>query len=190
MLTVNLSMTLDGVVQAPGRPGEDTRGGFAYGGWASPYFDPMMGPSGSAPAPDILLGRRTYEDFYSVWPKRKGNPFTDILNNTTKYVASRTLTEPLAWQNSTLLAGDAATSVARLKAASKTDLVVLGSVALVQSLLVADLVDEYVLSIHPLALGTGARLFRDGGPHASFDLVDAKSTRTGVVIARYRPTRG
>jgi len=189
MLIVNLSLTLDGVIQAPGRPDEDTRGGFAFGGWATPYFDPLMGPQGSGPAPGLLFGRRTYQDFYAVWPNRKGNPFTTILDNAQKYVASRTLTEPLPWQNSTLLRGEAATSVATLKAESKRDLLVLGSVGLVQTLMRANLIDEYVLSIHPLVLGSGARLFRDGGRHAALELLDAKSTKTGVVIARYKPRR-
>ena len=188
MLIVNLSLTLDGVTQAPGRRDEDERGGFRHGGWATPYFDPMMGPQGAGPTPGLLFGRHTYQDFYSVWPNRKDNPFTAILDNAQKYVASRTLEEPLPWQNSTLLRGDAATSVATLKAASARDLLVLGSVGLVQTLMRADLIDEYVLSIHPLVLGTGARLFGDGR-YASFQLVDAKVTKTGVVIARYKPKR-
>jgi len=189
MLLVNLSVTLDGVIQAPGRPDEDTHGGFRHGGWALPYFDPLMGPQESGPAPALLFGRRTYQDFHSVWPKRKDNPFSAILDNAQKYIASRTLVEPLPWQNSTLLRGDAATTVAQLKSDSAKDLVVLGSVDLVQTLMRANLVDEYVLSIHPLVLGTGARLFRDGGPYVTFELIDTKSTKTGVVITRYKPRR-
>lgn len=191
-VVVNMSLTLDGVMQAPGRPDEDTRGGFEYGGWALPYFDPVVmgraAAEGMAKTPTLLLGRRTYEDFYSVWPNRTDNPFTEVLNNSQKYVASRTLEEPLPWINSTLLNGDAAVAVATLKEQSDKDLVVLGSGVLVQSLMQHNLIDEYVLSIHPLVLGSGRRLFADGLPLAALRLVDTKTTTTGVVIATYRPT--
>src|SRR5579871_2274563 len=96
-VVVNMSMTLDGVIQAPGRPDEDLRGGFKYGGWALPYFDPVMGRAaaeGMSSAPALLLGRRTYQDFFAVWPNRTDNPFTEFLNNARKYVASTTLQEP------------------------------------------------------------------------------------------------
>ncbi len=189
-LVVNLSLTLDGVMQAPGRPDEDLRGGFAHGGWALPYFDPVMAnvaADGMAQTPALLLGRRTYEDFYAVWPNRTDNPFTEVLNNAQKYVASRTLKEPLPWLNSTLLTGDAAAAVATLKQQSGKDLVVLGSGELLQSLIRHNLVDEYVLSIHPLVLGSGQRLFRDAGLFATLRLVDTKTTTTGVVIVTYRP---
>jgi dihydrofolate reductase len=136
----------------------------------------------------MLFGRRTYEDLAAVWPNRTdGNPFTAVLNSRQKYVASNTLTEPLAWQNSTLLKGDAAASVARLKAERDTDLVVLGSGELVQSLMRHNLVDEYMLLIHPLVLGSGRRLFVDGGALARLRLVDTRTTTTGVIIARYQP---
>src|SRR3984893_16609378 len=112
------NVTLDGVMQAPGRPDEDVRGGFEQGGWALPYDDEVkveaMG-RGMAQTGAMLFGRRTYEDFFSVWPHRTDNPFTGFLNSIQKYVASTTLTEPLRWQNSTLLKGDAADSVAALK---------------------------------------------------------------------------
>ena len=125
------SLTLDGVMQAPGRPDEDRRGGFEHGGWATPYADSVMGSvagESMATSGALLLGRRTYEDFFSVWPNRpKPNPFTDVLNNAQKYVASRTLKEPLPWSNSTLLEGDAATAVARLRDQPGKDLVILGS---------------------------------------------------------------
>src|SRR5882762_4948715 len=117
-VVVNMSITLDGVIQAPGRPDEDTRGNFTHGGWALPYFDPIMfSTAGEAMAkmPDLLFGRRTYEDFYAVWPNRTDNPFTAVLNNSQKYVASTTLRDPLPWSNSTLLAGDATAAVATLK---------------------------------------------------------------------------
>src|SRR3954471_7379679 len=148
-VVVFMNLTLDGVMQAPARPDEDRRGGFEHGGWATPYAtmeaaEKSMGYSGA-----LLLGRRTYEDFYSVWPNRTDNPFTEVLNNTQKYVASTTLEEPLPWSNSTLLKGDAAAAVAELKEQSDTDLVVLGSGVLVESLMRGNLVDEYRLSIHP-----------------------------------------
>jgi len=189
-IVVNINLTLDGVMQAPGRPDEDTRDGFAHGGWAAPYFDPVMArvaAEGIATMPALLFGRRTYQDFYAVWPHRAGNPFTEVLNNAQKYVASTTLQEPLPWKNSTLLAGDAGATVAALKARSPKDFVVLGSGALVQSLMRHNLVDEYALSIHPLVLGSGRRLFPDGSPFAALRLVDTKTTTTGVVIATYRP---
>src|ERR1700674_4900341 len=185
------SLTLDGVMQAPGRPDEDRSGGFEHGGWAMPYADQEMGKvSGQSMASTgaLIFGRRTYEDFHGVWPKRTDdNPFTAVLNNTQKYVASTTLKEPLPWVNSTLLKGDAAEAVARLKAQPGKDFVVLGSGVLLQSLMRRNLVDEYVLLIHPLLLGSGRRLFTDGGQFAALRLIDAKSTTTGVVIATYQP---
>jgi dihydrofolate reductase len=184
-------MTLDGVMQAPGRPDEDRRGGFEHGGWATTYADPVMGRvagESMANTPDLLFGRRTYEDFYAVWPNRTDNPFTAVLNNTQKYVASTTLEEPLSWINSTLLKGDAAEAVARLKEEPGKDLVVLGSGELVQSLMRRNLVDAYVLLIHPLILGSGRRLFPDGGAVAALRLVDTRTTTTGVVIATYAAT--
>jgi dihydrofolate reductase len=184
------SLTLDGVMQAPGRPDEDRRGGFEHGGWAAPYADPVMGSvagEGMSKGGALLFGRRTYEDFANVWPNMpEPNPFTQVLNNSQKYVASTTLQEPLPWMNSTLLKGDLAQAVARLKQELDKDLVVLGSGVLVQSLMRNNLVDEYVLLIHPLVLGTGRHLFTDGGATASLRLVDTKPTTTGVVIATYQ----
>ena len=185
------SLTLDGVMQAPARPDEDARGGFKHGGWAVPYADSVMGSvsaqSGSS-AGALLFGRRTYEDFYAVWPKRTDdNPFTGVLNNTPKYVASTTLKEPLPWMNSTLLKGEMAQAVAQLKADLKKDLVVLGSGVLMQSLMRQNLVDEYILLIHLLVLGSGRRLFADGAASTTLKLVDSKVTTTGVLIATYRP---
>ena len=122
------NLSLDGVMQAPGRTDEDLRGGFEHGGWSLPYNDSVKGQimaGGMAQAGPLLFGRRTYEDFFSVWPKRKDNPFTEVLDNAQKYVASTTLTEPLPWRNSTLvkLAGDAANAVARLKEQPGKDIV-------------------------------------------------------------------
>jgi dihydrofolate reductase len=183
------SLTLDGVMQAPGRPDEDRRDGFEHGGWAIAYNDPVMTEAATedmASTGPILLGRRTYEDFYAFWPHQKDNPFTEVLHNTLKYVASTTLREPLPWRNSALLQGDAADAVARLKQQRGKDMVVLGSGELVRSLMGRDLVDRYVLLIHPLVLGSGRRLFQDGGPSARLRLVDARTTTTGVVIATYQ----
>jgi dihydrofolate reductase len=191
-VVVFTSLTLDGVMQAPGRPDEDSRGGFEHGGWAQRYNDPVMAEvaaQGMANTGPILLGRRTYEDFYSFWPHQKDNPFTEVLDNTLKYVASTSLTEPLPWRNSALLEGDAADAVARLKQQPGKDMVVLGSGELARSLMERDLVDRYVLLIHPLVLGSGRRLFQDGGPSAALRLVDARTTTTGVVIATYQKER-
>jgi len=184
------SVSIDGVMQAPGRPDEDRRGGFEHGGWATPYADPDMGRAAGesmATTGGLLFGRRTYEDFYSVWPHRADNPFTEVLNNSPKYVASKTLKEPLPWMNSTLLEGDAAVTVAALKKQEGKDLVVLGSGELVRALMQSNLIDEYILLIHPLILGSGRRLFTEDGSCASLRLVNSKATSKGVVIATYRP---
>ena len=184
------SVTLDGVMQAPARPDEDVRGGFPYGGWATPYADRELGKAAmesmAATTGGLLLGRRTYEDFHQVWPNRTDNPFTDVLNNSQKYVASRTLKEPLPWMNSTLLKGDVPEAVRSLKAQQDKDLVILGSGELIQTLLQHNLVDRYVLMIHPLILGTGHRLFREGSAYSTLQLVDSKTTPNGVVIATYQ----
>lgn len=181
-------VTLDGVMQAPGRPDEDTRGGFDQGGWATAYSGPQMsrivGESmgrGSA----LLFGRRTYEDFYSVWPGRKGDRFSEILDASPKYVASRTLEEPLPWVNSTLLVGDAESTVAQLKAGSDGEIVILGSGELVRALTRAGLVDTFVLQIHPIVLGSGRRLFEDGLPTTRLTLTDSEAMETGVLVAVY-----
>jgi len=180
------SITLDGVMQAPARPDEDLRGGFKHGGWALPYADAISGSMAARPsARGLLLGRRTYEDFFAVWPNRTDNPFTEVLNRSQKYVASRTMREPLPWMNSTLLKGEAGNTVAQLKDELDGELVVLGSGELVQGLMQRNLVDEFVLLIHPLILGSGRRLFDEGGPAAKFRLVDTKPTTTGVIIATY-----
>jgi dihydrofolate reductase len=187
-VVVFTSVALDGVMQAPGRPDEDTRGGFAHGGWAVPYGDEVMArvaAEGMAEAGPLLLGRRTYKEFYGFWPRQAANPFTETLVRAEKLVASTTLRGPLPWRNSQLLEGDAAEAVAALKRQQGQDLTVLGSGELVQSLWRRDLVDRYVLQIHPLVLGTGRRLFPDGGPSASLRLVDSVTTTTGVVIATY-----
>jgi dihydrofolate reductase len=187
-LVVTNHLTLDGVMQAPGRPDEDRRGGFEHGGWAQPNNDAVMGRvmgEGMAEGGPLLLGRRTYEALYSFWPKQKDNPFTEVLNNVQKYVASTTLKEPLPWSNSTLLDGEASAAVAKLKEQPGKDIGVLGSGELLQSLMRHNLIDRYVLMIHPLVLGSGRRLFRDGSPFATLRLVHSVTTTTGVVIATY-----
>jgi dihydrofolate reductase len=136
----------------------------------------------------FLFGRRTYEDFYEVWPKRTGNPFSEALTSTPKYVASRSLAEPLPWDNSILLSGDAAEHVATLKAQRDGTLTMFGSGELIGVLMAADLIDEYLLMIHPVVLGAGHRLFGAGQP-AELELMDAVTTDTGVVIAAYRRPR-
>ncbi len=187
-LVVFEAITLDGVMQAPARPDEDRRGGFGYGGWAAPYMDEVLGrvaAKGMAGEGVLLLGRQTYEDFYSVWPGRGDNPYTEKLNNTTKYVASRTLKEPLPWMNSQLLKGNVAEAVAALKA--QQDVGVLGSGELVQTLMQHNLVDQYQLEIFPLTLGTGRRLFAGGTIYARLRLVDSPMSTSGVLIATYEP---
>ena len=186
-VVVLTNLTLDGVMQGPARPDEDRRGGFEHGGWAAPYAAMEATGNNFASAGALLFGRRTYENFYAVWPKRKDNPISARLDNMQKYVASKTLSEPLAWSNSTLLSGDAAEAVARLKQEPGKDLVVMGSGELIQSLMRGKLVDEYVLLIHPLVLGSGRRLFPDGGAFAALRLVGTKTTTNGVVIATYQP---
>ena len=192
-LVVNENLTLDGVMQSPADPDEDRRDGFARGGWAPPYFDQVMAEAaaeGIAKGGSLLFGRKTYEHFASVWPDQpEDNPFAAVLNERQKYVASTTLEEPLPWRNSTLLQGDAMKAVAELKERPDDDLVVLGSGELVRSLMQADLVDEYVLLLHPLVLGTGRRLFTNDGPPAALRLVDSKTTTSGVLIVTYRPAR-
>jgi dihydrofolate reductase len=189
-ITAILNISLDGVIQAPGRPDEDTRGGFDRGGWAVPYGDEVMaqrmGERMASPGA-MLLGRRTYQDFYGYWPQQTDNPFTPYLNEATKYVVSNTLSEPLPWQNSILLSGDPARTVAALKAEPGPDLGIVGSGQLVRSLLAANLIDLYLLLIFPLVLGQGRRLFDERGPGVDFELVDSVTTSKGVIIASYQP---
>ena len=188
-IVVTNHLTLDGVMQAPAGPDEDRRGGFEHGGWAAPNNDEVMGRvmgEGMSQGGSLLLGRWTYEAFHAFWPHQKDNPYTEVLNNTQKYVASTTLAEPLPWMNSTLLEGDVGEAVARLKEQSDKDIVVLGSGELIQSLMRGNLIDEYLLLIHPVVLGSGRRLFPDGSPFADLRLVDSVTTTTGVVIARYQ----
>jgi dihydrofolate reductase len=183
------SLSLDGVMQAPGGKQEDTRGGFEHGGWGAPYSDEVMlskaGVGMAEPGP-IIFGRRTYEQMYGYWPHQTDNPFTDVLNNAQKYVASRTMEDPLPWQNSTLLVGDAGDALAELKEQPGPDALVLGSGDLLATLIRRDLIDVYTLLIYPLVLGSGRRMFPEGA-FARLRLVESVPTTTGVIIARYEP---
>ncbi|MPZ52945.1 MAG: dihydrofolate reductase [Acidimicrobiia bacterium] len=183
------NISLDGVMQAPSGPEEDTRNGFARGGWANAYSDQVMVDymtSGDQDESCLLLGRRTYETMAANWPHMpKDNPFTEWINAMPKYVASTTLSSPLEW-NAELLEGDLEEAITAVKSTEGPDLTVLGSGVLVRSLRENDLVDEYLLSIHPLVLGSGFRVFPDGKDIA-LDLVDSVTTTTGVIIGRYLP---
>jgi dihydrofolate reductase len=188
---VNEWMSLDGVVQAPGEPDEDTSGGFQHGGWHVPYLDDIAVKEvleNLNDAGGFLLGRRTYEIFAAYWPTapEEEQAFAQPLTTKPKYVASRTLTE-LEWQNSTVLQGDVAEAVAALKQEEGGDLHVIGSTELVQTLLEHDLVDELRLMIDPLVVGGGKRLFRDDGALRSMRLVESEVTNTGAILAAYAP---
>jgi dihydrofolate reductase len=185
-------VTLDGVMQGPGRPEEDTRGGFTQGGWGARSADDAVGKAMSermvagGGLAGWLFGRRSYEDLLRYWNQRTDSPFGPMLNNAPKYVASTTLKEPLPWPNSTLLQGDTADAVSSLKAQSSGVLAIMGSGDLIRSLLAAGLIDEYLLMIHPLVLGSGRRLFPDG-VQVTLRLLQSVATATGMVIASYEP---
>jgi dihydrofolate reductase len=188
-IRVTMWITLDGVVQGLGRPDEDTRGGFRAGGWGPRYHDDVMGremAKDMAGPGDMLFGRRTWQDFITAWGRRTDdNPFTTHMNAATKYVVSRSLENADAWENSILLRGDAAETVADLKGRPGADLSIIGSASLVRSLHGAGLIDRYTLLICPLTLGTGTRLFEIPGPLTEFELSDSVTTSTGVIIAHY-----
>lgn len=191
-LVVVENVSLDGVMQAPGRPDEDERGGFPYGGWAADLMaqDPGVvraGMSGTGTATGMVFGRRTYLDLVGHWLTTPDpNPFTEILRTTPKYVASRTLTEPLAHPASTLLQGDAVEAVRTLKEDEEDDgdLIVLGSGDLVRQLAAAGLVDQYQLTVLPVVLGTGTPLF--GDTHTQLEALSAQAFPSGAFVARYR----
>jgi dihydrofolate reductase len=190
-IVVSEFLTLDGVMQAPGDPNEDRSGGFDRGGWQLAYSDDIFGNAmmeGFAATGGLLLGRKTYENFAAHWPKQPpDDPVAGPFNAMAKYVASKTLPEPLAWQNSTLIKGDLPAEVRKLKAGDGKDIQVIGSGELVQTLVANDLIDEYRLMVHPLILGTGKRLFREGTAPTRLRLVDSKPTGTGVLILSYVP---
>lgn len=181
-------VTLDGVMQAPGSADEDTRGGFSRGGWAAPYSVEAVGQKmGERMSGEFawLFGRRSYEGLLASWNAR-GGPFKDALNNTPKYVASRRSSVGLDWPNSTLLTGDVPAAVAELKTTSAANLVILGSGVLIGSLVAAGLIDEYLLIIAPLVLGSGRRLFSDE-VQVSLRLLDCTATSAGAIVACYEP---
>jgi dihydrofolate reductase len=186
-------MSLDGVVQAPGGPEEDTEGGFPHGGWSMPYFDvEAMGSAIDAVmerTDALLFGRRTWERMAAAWPERAGDPFADRMNAIPKYVASRTLTDDdLTWTNSTLLPGDDALGAIReLRARQGGGIQVWGSASLAAQLLEHDLVDELQLMIEPILLGGGKRIFPEDGHARPLELVSVTPAATGVLICAYRP---
>jgi dihydrofolate reductase len=187
---VNEWMTLDGVVQGPGHAYEDTDGGFEHGGWHMRYFDDISRTwvvEGYAEAGGFLLGRRTYQILAGYWPTapKEEQAVAQPLNTLPKYVASKTLTEPLEWQNSTVLHGDVAEAVLALKQEEGGDLHVIGSPEFVQTLIEHDLVDEFRVMIDPVVVGGGKRLFRDGGALRPLRLVESQVTTTGAITATY-----
>jgi dihydrofolate reductase len=191
-LTVIEFISLDGVVQAPGDPQEDTEGGFAHGGWQRPYFDEVFmaeASRGMAETDAMLFGRITYDGMAAFWPAQgDDDPFAKHLNHVTKYVASRTLTEA-TWENTTVLSGDVAAQVREIKAQDGGGISVLGSAGLAQTLMEHDLVDEYSLAVHPIVLGSGKKLFRDAEQVRRLELVESIPTTTGVLLTTYRPVR-
>ena len=188
-LIVNTFVTLDGVMQAPGGPGEDDSGAFTLGGWSVNYWDDMMGQlmgdAMSAPF-DLLLGRKTYDIFSAYWPHATEEPGAKPLNDGTKYVASRTH-PTLSWGLSVLIEGDAAEGIAALKKEDGPELQVHGSANLIQTLLRHNLIDVYRLWVFPLVIGSGKRLFSDGTVPSGLKLVDSNVSTTGVVIGTYEP---
>lgn len=191
-LIVSTFVSLDGVMQAPGGPAEDPTGGFTLGGWTFPYWDEQSGAAIArtgldSRGRDLLLGRKTYEIFAAHWPHQPaGDPVAQSLNGAKKHVATRTLTS-LAWNNSSRLAGDAGTAVAALKKTAGSDLQVIGSGALIQTLLKAALVDEFNLLVFPVVLGRGKRLFETGVPSQALRLIRSESFATGMSLSTYEP---
>jgi dihydrofolate reductase len=189
-LIVTTMLTLDGVMQAPGGPEEDTSGGFAHGGWSMPLWDDVLDEAKTAELSvpfDLLLGHRTYEIFAGYWPNHPEEAFGKPLNDATKYVTSRSHPS-LDWTPAFLLEGDAAEGVAALKENDDgPELQVHGSGNLAQTLIRHGLVDEYRLMIFPIVLGEGKRLFADGTIPASLRLVDSKVSPTGVFVGTYEP---
>lgn len=181
-------LSLDGVMQAPGGPQEDTSGGFAYGGWSFPYFDEFTGKIMEEQMGhpfDLLLGRKTFEIFASYWPQHKEEGAG--INNATKYVASNTLHES-TWEKTVFLKGDVVAEIKKLKDQDGPELQVHGSGDLIQTLLKHDLVDELWLKIFPVTLGAGKRLFAEGTVPAAFTLTESKSSPSGIIFANFKKT--
>jgi len=183
-------VTLDGVMQAPGGPEEDPRNGFTHGGWAMPFLDDGLNQAIDetiAGEFDMLLGRRTYEIFAAYWPNQGDNPIAKAFNKATKYVVTRSLGR-VDWKKSQRLDGDVVEEVRRLKASAGPALHIWGSSELLQTLIAAELVDEYRIWVFPLVLGEGKRLFENGVPPRGLTLVETRSTPRGVLINTYHPT--
>ena len=188
-LIVTTFVTLDGVMQAPGGPGEDDSNGFTHGGWSVNYWDDRMGEiMGAATSKPfaMVLGRRTYDIFAGYWPDAPEEEGAKVFNEATKYVASRSR-PALEWSNAVLIEGDAAEGVAKLKEQDGPELQVHGSGDLIQTLLRSTLVDEYRLWVFPVVIGSGKRLFSDGTVPAGLRLVDSTVSTTGVMIGTYEP---
>jgi len=188
-LIVQTFLTLDGVMQAPGGPGEDDEGGFALGGWSVNYWDEQMGQvMGEATGRPfaMVLGRKTYDIMAAYWPNAPEEAGGKVFNDATKYVSSRGRPN-LEWSNSVLIEGDAAEGIAALKKEDGPELQVHGSGNLIQTLLRHNLVDEYRLWVFPVVIGSGKRLFADGTIPVGLKLVDGKISTTGVVLGTYRP---
>ncbi len=194
-IVVSEFSALDGVVQAPGGPDEDTTGGFAHGGWSHPYFDPdVMGPvigEFAERCEALLQGRRTYQVSSGAWPERGNDPFADWINATQKYVVTDTLSEDdLTWHPTTIIrVADLVEEVSKLREKPGGDVYVYGSLTVVRALLSAQLVDELVLFVEPILLGGGKTLFPTDGEARRLELVSAQTASTGVQVCRYRPLR-
>ncbi|MET7701451.1 dihydrofolate reductase family protein [Streptomyces sp. NPDC005485] len=195
-IVVTEFISLDGVVQAPGGPEEDTDGGFAHGGWTHPFFDPeVLGGAfaeGLSQAEALLFGRRTWQTMAGAWPERAGDPFADRMNSLKKYVVTNTLTDDdLTWNNTTRIPGDEA--VARIRELRESDggsLAMMGSPTLVRTLLAEGLVDELQLIVMPVILGGGKTIFPDNGVMRTFELVSTVTAKTGAQVCTYRPVAG
>ena len=187
-------ISLDGVVQAPGGPEEDTDGGFAHGGWSHPFFDPeVLGAAyddalGKAEA--LLYGRRTWQGMAAAWPERAGDPFADRMNAIPKYVVSSTLGDELAWNTARIPGDEAVARIRELRDADGGDLLVMGSPTLARTLLREGLVDELRLMIEPVLLGGGKTIFPDDGALRTLELESTVTSGTGVHVATYRPVAG
>jgi len=189
-LIVQTFLTLDGVMQAPGGPGEDDDGGFAYGGWSVNYWDDQMGQvMGDATSRPfaMVLGRRTYDIMAAYWPTAPEEEGAKVFNDATKYVASRSRPDLEKWSNSVQVEGDAADGLAALKGEDGPELQVHGSANLIQTLLRHNLVDEFRLWVFPLVIGSGKRLFADGTVPQGLRLADSKVSSTGVVMGTWQP---
>ena len=187
-------MTLDGVVQAPGGPGEDDDGGFAHGGWSMRYFDLKTMEAALGAVMDrtgaLLFGRRTWQTMAAAWPQRAGDPYADRMNALPKYVASRTLSaDDMTWNTTLLPAGDAIGAVRELRERDGAGVQVWGSASLAAQLIEHDLVDEYLLIVNPILVGGGKRAFPEDGRARPLELVSATTGDTGIVICAYRPAR-